>query len=116
MSLLVSASSSITNTRDMFMGLHFPPTTNTDAKVKSFQTENGSVFDIDTFGSLPKSAKSSSRETVERHFRHPVRLDTGHAEHRAGERDRPGRRWQRPVANRLDRKSTRLNSSHRCIS
>jgi hypothetical protein len=26
-------------------------------------------------------------------------LDTGRFEHRAGERDRPGRRWQRPVAN-----------------
>jgi hypothetical protein len=28
-------------------------------------------------------------------------LDAGRAEHRAGERDRPGRRWQRPVANRF---------------
>jgi hypothetical protein len=26
-------------------------------------------------------------------------LDVGRFEHRAGERDRPGRRWQRPVAN-----------------
>jgi len=45
--------------------------------------------------------KVPSRQTPERHFRRPTRLDAGRFEHRARERDRPGRRWQRLVANRF---------------